>query len=150
MSSEPERQVLWLLSQRRMPSGGNGPGNHGKPGKKISITGNGRCNLTNRDIQDAAPYFSDAPKTADGILRGIPAEDTVHFFENAGLLMKEREGGLIYPYSDQAQSVVNALLQEVRRRKIKLKCQERVVSIEKKKNRVSIKRPRAGITRRTG
>ena len=47
--------------------------------------------------------------------------------------MKEREGGLIYPYSDQAQSVVNALLQEVRRRKIKLKCQERVLSIEKKK-----------------
>ena len=45
--------------------------------------------------------------------------------------MKEREGGLIYPYSDQAQSVVNALLQEVRRRKIKLKCRERVLSIEK-------------------
>lgn len=53
--------------------------------------------------------------------------------------MKEREGGLIYPYSDQAQSVVNALLQEVRRRKIKLKCQERVLSIEKKKARFYIK-----------
>ena len=92
-----------------------------KPGKKISITGNGRCNLTNRGIQNAAPYFSDAPETADSILRGFPAEDTVHFYENLGLLMKEREGGLIYPYSDQAQSVVNALLQEVRRRKIKLK-----------------------------
>ena len=53
--------------------------------------------------------------------------------------MKERDGGLIYPYSDQAQSVVNALLQEVRRRKIKLKCQERVLSIEKKKARFYIK-----------
>ena len=110
-----------------------------KPGKKISITGNGRCNLTNRDIQDANFYFSDAPKTADGILKAFQAKDTLHFFENAGLLMKEREGGLIYPYSDQAQSVVNALLQEVRRRKIKLKCQERVLSIEKKKARFYIK-----------
>ena len=110
-----------------------------KPGKKISITGNGRCNLTNRDIQDADFYFSDAPKTADGILKAFQAKDTLHFFENAGLLMKEREGGLIYPYSDQAQSVVNALLQEVRRRKIKLKCQERVLSIEKKKARFYIK-----------
>ena len=110
-----------------------------KPGKKISITGNGRCNLTNRGIQNAALYFSDAPETADGILRGFPAEDTVHFYENLGLLMKEREGGLIYPYSDQAQSVVNALLQEVRRRKIKLKCRERVVSVEKKQDRFYIK-----------
>ena len=51
--------------------------------------------LTNRDIQDANFYFSDAPKTADGILKAFQAKDTLHFFENAGLLMKEREGGQI-------------------------------------------------------
>ena len=60
-----------------------------KPGKKISITGNGRCNLTNRDIQDANFYFSDAPKTADGILKAFQAKDTLHFFENAGLAFEK-------------------------------------------------------------
>ena len=74
-------------------SGGNASETMEKPGKKISITGNGRCNLTNRDIQDANFYFSDAPKTADGILKAFQAKDTLHFFENAGLLMKEGAGG---------------------------------------------------------
>ena len=51
-----------------------------KPGKKISITGNGRCNLTNRDIQDANFYFSDAPKTAENacFISFSPSTDTIN------------------------------------------------------------------------
>ena len=67
-----------------------------KPGKKISITGNGRCNLTNRDVQDANFYFSDAPKTADGILKAFQAKDTLHFFENCLLRNTDLQTSRIY------------------------------------------------------
>ena len=73
-------------------SGSDGPGSQWiNREKRSAFTGNGRCNLTNRGIQNAAPYFSDAPETADGILRGFPAEDTVHFYESLGL-SHERAG----------------------------------------------------------
>ncbi|MFQ9393632.1 MAG: NAD(P)/FAD-dependent oxidoreductase [Lachnospiraceae bacterium] len=51
-----------------------------KPGKKISITGNGRCNLTNRDIQDANFYFSDAPEDCRRHSESIPGERYASFF----------------------------------------------------------------------
>jgi predicted Rossmann fold flavoprotein len=61
-----------------------------QPCKKLFATGNGRCNLTN--------------KNASGY------ETTSAFFKSLGLVMKESDEGRIYPYSNQASSVVNTLL----------------------------------------
>ena len=57
--------------------------------KKIHATGNGRCNLTNADAHDY--------------------ELTRDFFESLGLVLRQEESGRVYPYSNQASSVVDIL-----------------------------------------
>ena len=76
-------------------------------GKKILSTGNGRCNLTNKNM--SLDYFrSDEPQLISSVLIAFGYSDTLHFFENLGLLMKSRNG-YIYPRCDQA-SVVRSVL----------------------------------------
>ena len=76
-------------------------------GKKILSTGNGRCNLTNKNM--SLDYFrSDEPQLISPVLKAFGYSDTIRFFENLGLLMKSRNG-YIYPRCDQA-SVVRSVL----------------------------------------
>ena len=67
-------------------------------GKKILSTGNGRCNLTNKNM--SLDYFrSDEPQLISSVLKAFGYSDTIRFFENLGLLMKSRNG-YIYPRCD--------------------------------------------------
>lgn len=76
-------------------------------GKKILSTGNGRCNLTNEKM--APDYFrSDTPELLSSVLKAFDYPDTMHFFENLGLLLKSRNG-YVYPRCDQA-AVVRSVL----------------------------------------
>lgn len=100
-----------------------------KLGKKILSTGNGRCNMTNLD-QRADCYRSSFPGFAQNVLRIFSIENTMAFFKELGIFPKSRDG-YIYPRSNQAASVVEALELEARRLKIKCKTQEEVVRIEK-------------------
>ena len=88
------------------------------PGKKILVTGNGRCNYTNL-YQAPECYRSDQPEFAWGILEQFPAEQAVEFFQQAGIFPKDRNGYL-YPNSDQAASVREVLEMEVRRLGVEL------------------------------
>jgi len=102
-----------------------------KPGKKLLTTGNGRCNLTNHSIRDGREYHTRNKKEVDQVLRQFDSRATEDFFENLGVLLKTREEALVYPYSDQAQTILDSLLNKAMERKVKLKCKERVVSIAK-------------------
>lgn len=75
-------------------------------GKKLSATGNGRCNLTNLNI---APYFGDNPDFAIPALGKFPPEETLSWFKGLGLYTIAEESGRVYPYSDQANSVLDVL-----------------------------------------
>ena len=101
-------------------------------GKKILSTGNGRCNLTNLH-QDARCYRSNQPDFPGRVLKQFSVDETISFFEDLGIVMKDRNGYL-YPNSDQASSVLDVLRDEVERRKIRvfLNCQIR--EIRKKKD----------------
>ena len=92
-------------------------------GKKILSTGNGRCNLTNLH-QDARCYRSSQPDFPGRVLKQFSVDETISFFEDLGIVMKDRNGYL-YPNSDQASSVLDVLRDEVERRKIRvfLNCQ---------------------------
>ena len=85
-----------------------------KPGKKILVTGNGRCNLSNTALSsdgsgDFASYYrGNNPRFASEVLSVFHTEDLVQFMESAGLYTHQREEYL-YPMSDQALSVRNAL-----------------------------------------
>lgn len=96
-----------------------------KPGKKLLTTGNGKCNLTNTNLSDPNVYRSNTPEFVSHILKQFSVSDTLAFFEDLGLLLKDR-GGYIYPYVEQASAVLDLLLMEVKRLSIKLKCLEKV------------------------
>ncbi len=78
-----------------------------RPGKKILMTGNGKCNLGNRDLQPSC-YYSDNMAMAASVLERFGMEETIAFFASLGLMVKERRGYL-YPVSEQAAVVLDVL-----------------------------------------
>ena len=98
-------------------------------GKKILVTGNGRCNFTNRN-QELSKYRSDDPELVRQALDAFPMLQTVEFFEELGLLVKDR-AGYLYPNSGQAASVAELLRLEAQRLQIKMACNTEVLAIEK-------------------
>ncbi len=89
-----------------------------KAGKKILATGNGRCNLSNR-VQASTCYRCEQPGFPEKVLKQFPVNDTLEFFQELGILPKDRNGYL-YPNSDQASSVLEVLKQELKRQKVRL------------------------------
>ena len=101
-----------------------------KAGKKILSTGNGRCNLTNRRME--AECFRCGQKDFPmKVIERFGLEETLCFFEGLGILIKDRNGYL-YPYSDQASSVRDVLLQEAERRRVQIHLSCHIERIEER------------------
>lgn len=83
-------------------------------GRKLLVTGNGRCNLTNVD-QEETNYRSGDPAFVRRVLEQFGMHDTLKLFTELGIFTKNRKGYL-YPYSDQASSVVDILRMETEHR----------------------------------
>lgn len=83
-------------------------------GKKILMTGNGRCNLTNVSGFYGKYFSSDeiSLKKIYNALERFGADDTVKFFKDIGVFTKEKRDGGIYPVSEQASCVLDALRSE--------------------------------------
>lgn len=76
-----------------------------RAGRKISASGNGRCNLMN---SGTPRYFGD-PAFAAEVLRHCTKEDLAAFFRRYGLMLTEESEGRVYPFTFQSASVVSAL-----------------------------------------
>lgn len=101
-------------------------------GKKILATGNGRCNLSNRDFCVERDYRSSSGTAGlTGYFAQFGVEETLSFFENAGLLTVDK-GGYLYPRSLQAASVLDLLRSELDRLSIETVCTCSVEKIRKK------------------
>lgn len=104
-----------------------------KPGKKLLVTGNGRCNLTNTCQERTDRYRGSTEEFINTVMEQFPVEKTMAFFEELGLILHSREG-YIYPYVNQASAVLDVLLLETRRLPVKIKCREKVTELYKTKN----------------
>lgn len=100
-----------------------------RPGKKVSITGNGRCNLTRREIA-ADLYETDDGKALDHALSLYDSSQTVRDMERFGIFPVERNGG-IYPESMEAASVVTLLLAHLKKSGVRIRTNQNVRSVEK-------------------
>lgn len=81
------------------------------PGKKILITGKGRCNVTNNC--DAETFFAHVrtnPRFLYSALKGFGTQDTMELFESLGVPLKTERGRRVFPISDRAQDILDALL----------------------------------------
>lgn len=107
-------------------------------GKKILATGNGRCNITNIDCN--MNHFHGAyPKFALGSLTAFDQNDAIQFFEELGITHKVEAGGKVYPYSDQASSVLDVLRMEVERLGIHVLVEKEVTQLQKTKEVFKVK-----------
>ena len=107
-------------------------------GKKILATGNGRCNLTNKFI-DISRYHGNNHKFAYSALNEFNVLNTIDFFEELGVLSKVEEEGKVYPYSDQASSVLDVLRFELESLGVVERVSTTIEKIEKKSNSFVLK-----------
>ena len=82
----------------------------GRLGKKLAITGKGRCNVTNNCKPDE--FLSNITKNARffyGAINAFTPEDTMSFFEGLGVSLKTERGNRVFPVSDKAKDIVDAM-----------------------------------------
>ena len=87
-----------------------------KLGRKLYITGKGRCNLTNRStVQECLANVPHNPKFLTSALTQFPPEEVMAFFEALGVPLKTERGNRVFPQSDKAADVIDALLRALRK-----------------------------------
>lgn len=106
-------------------------------GKKILATGNGRCNFTNINATYKNFYSQnkDFPKY---FLDQFTPKQTIDFFYNLGVLHTVLENGKVYPFSQQASSILDALRNKIDSLNIPIKTNFEVVKIDKKNGQFNI------------
>lgn len=85
-------------------------------GKKLLITGKGRCNVTNRC--SAQEVLQNTPRNGRFLysaMTAFPPEKTISFFESNGCLLKTERGNRVFPVTDRSQSILDCLQKELRR-----------------------------------
>ena len=98
-------------------------------GKKLAITGKGRCNVTNDcSTQEFLANVPTNPRFLYSALGRFDTGDTKQFFEDAGVPLKVERGRRVFPVSDRAQDIVNALVKTARELGIKI-VNEKVTSL---------------------
>lgn len=87
-----------------------------KIGRKLRITGKGRCNVTNNsDIRTVMNHIPDHSRFLYGALTRFSPEDTMQFYEDLGIPLKTERGNRVFPVSDKANDIADALQNELRR-----------------------------------
>ena len=94
-SQEPDVQVILMERRARV-------------GRKLQATGNGRCNLSNEKFH-ISHYHGEDPTFTEQVFSQFGVEDTLSWFSSLGLCTVTEQSGKVYPYSDQANSVVDVL-----------------------------------------
>lgn len=91
-------------------------------GKKLLITGKGRCNVTNHcSWQEVMQNIPRNGRFLFSALENFPPEEIESFFENAGCALKVERGNRVFPVSDKSQSVLDALKNELRKTHVTVK-----------------------------
>lgn len=108
------------------------------PGRKILITGKGRCNFTNRcELADFPKYFPNNSAFLYSALRAFDNQDLIDFFAARGVPSKVERGGRLFPVSDKASDIVGALEKAVRQAGVRIKTNCAVQSIRTEGNRAT-------------
>ncbi len=94
--------------------------------KKLLVTGNGKCNLTN--VNASSTFYN---QNINEYLDRFNANQTIEFFNDLGLVLYSDEEGRVYPYSNSAKSVVEVLNKECSRLNIQTQLNTKILSVKK-------------------
>lgn len=101
-----------------------------KLGKKLYITGKGRCNLTNDcDVQTFLANVVSNPKFLMSSIYAFTPTDTINFFENIGLKTKVERGNRVFPLSDKSSDVIKVLKTALESVGVEIKLNETVLDV---------------------
>jgi predicted Rossmann fold flavoprotein len=101
-----------------------------KPGAKILVSGGSRCNVTNAVVADT-DFWGGRRSIIRRVLRGFPVEETVAFFNGLGVRLHEEAGGKLFPDSNKARDVLNALIAGVEQSGARLFSGTRVTAVRR-------------------
>jgi predicted Rossmann fold flavoprotein len=115
--SHPSRSVVVLEGAKR-------------PGAKILVSGGSRCNVTNTAVTER-DFWGGRSTIVRRVLRAFPVADTLRFFRELGVQLHEEADGKLFPDSNRAREVLDALLRENERVGATLHTSQRVVAVER-------------------
>ncbi len=104
----------------------------GQPGRKILVSGNGRCNLTN--VYVSAENYQGSQQLVQAVLQKFPFQKCLAFFHSLGVLTVQEEAGRVFPRTGKSTAVAEALRLACAEAGVELKTNSRVVKIEKKQS----------------
>jgi predicted Rossmann fold flavoprotein len=104
-----------------------------KPAKKIIASGNGKCNISNKNLSPQN-YESQNPNFLKPVLERFGFRALENYFFKLGLLIKIKEDGKAYPFSGEAKTVANALVRFAALQGVVLHTDTKVINVEKIKN----------------
>ena len=132
-SERPDARVVLLERQARV-------------GRKLLATGNGRCNLSNRNLTQKN-YHGENAGFCEYALSRFGPEQTLAWFRALGLLTAAEESGRVYPVSDSANSVVDVLrLALAQRENVELRAGCEVQALRKKRGKFEVVLPEETLT----
>ncbi|MED5049059.1 NAD(P)/FAD-dependent oxidoreductase [Bacillus siamensis] len=112
-----------------------------KLGRKLAISGGGRCNVTNRlPVEEIIKHIPGNGRFLNSAFSEFNNEDIIAFFENLGIQLKEEDHGRMFPVTDKAQSVVDALLNRLKELNVTIRTNEKIKEVRYENGRT------AGIT----
>ncbi|AUJ59901.1 NAD(P)/FAD-dependent oxidoreductase [Bacillus velezensis] len=112
-----------------------------KLGRKLAISGGGRCNVTNRlPVEEIIKHIPGNGRFLYSAFSEFNNEDIIAFFEKLGIQLKEEDHGRMFPVTDKAQSVVDALLNRLKQLNVIIRTNEKIKEVRYENGRT------AGIT----
>ena len=100
-----------------------------KLGRKLYITGKGRCNLTNHcPVEEVLANIPGNSRFVTGAMHRLPPTAVMSLFESLGVPLKTERGNRVFPQSDKAADIIDALVAELRRCRVRV-VQDRAVRI---------------------
>ena len=103
-----------------------------KLGKKLFITGKGRCNVTNNVLPgDFLNNIIANPKFLYSGIYTFTPQDTINFIESYGTKLKTERGNRVFPVSDKSSDIIKAFVSAIKKKNIDVKLDTKVYSIEK-------------------
>ena len=110
-----------------------------KLGKKVFITGKGRCNVTNAcDTEELFPAMMSNPKFLYSGFYSFTPQDVMEFFEEAGVPLKVERGNRVFPQSDHSSDIIRALERELKKAGAKIHLHTAVKEIVKESETDSV------------
>ncbi|MHA7764700.1 BaiN/RdsA family NAD(P)/FAD-dependent oxidoreductase [Bacillus atrophaeus] len=109
-----------------------------KLGRKLAISGGGRCNVTNRlPVEELIKHIPGNGRFLYSAFSEFNNEDIIAFFEKLGIQLKEEDHGRMFPVTDKAQSVVDALLDRLKQLGVTIRTNEKIKTVSYENGRAA-------------